>query len=101
MKKGKKLKKIKWEKGIKSSICNFPLKGKMLLPYDKIKLGMHVTAKYQELDIHLEIDEEISPNSFKATVMYFEPINAQQPIDLLVDDEVSINRDEICGLFED
>ena len=70
------------------------------MPGDKVQINMQVSAMYKGLDVYLLIKEEINPGAFKASVMYFEPVLAEQPDDLSEGDEVLINRNEICCLFE-
>jgi hypothetical protein len=94
------MKTIKWEKGIHGIIGNYPSKnGKMLIPNDPVELGMHVTAKYKGLDVSLRVQEEIRRGTFKATVMFFEPVLAKKPDDLLQGDEVLIELSDICCIF--
>lgn len=95
------MKTIKWEKGLQGAIGHYPpKKGKMLLPGDKVEPNMQVSAKYKDLNVYLRIKEEINPNIFKASVMFFEPVHAKHPDDLSEGDEVLINRGDICWLFE-
>jgi hypothetical protein len=101
VRKDEQMKTIKWEKGIQGAIGHHPPKnGKMLLPGDKVEPNMQVSAKYKDLDVYLRIKEEINPNIFKASVMFFEPVLAKHPDDLSEGDEVLINRGDICCLFE-
>ena len=95
------MKTIKWEKGTQGAIGHYPPKnGKMLLPGDNVEPNMQVSAKYKDLDVYLRIKEKINPGVFKASVMFFEPVLAKHPEDLSEGDEVRINRNEICCLFE-
>jgi len=55
---------------------------------------------YERTKLLLRIKEEISPNIFKASVMFFEPVLAKHIDDLSEGDEVLINRGDICCLFE-
>lgn len=94
------MKTINWERGIQGAISNHPPKnGKMLMPNDPVETGMHVTAKYKGLDIHLRIKEEVKAGTFKAEVLFFEPVLAQKPDDLSQGDEVVIGREFICWLY--
>ncbi len=94
------MKTIKWEKCIQGAIDNYLKNGKILLPYEKVEHNMKVSAKYKGLRVYLRIKEEINPNIFKASVMFFEPVNDKHPDDLSEGDEVLINRGDICCLFE-
>ena len=94
------MKRIKWEKGTQGAIGKYPPKSqKMLMPNDPVKPDMNVTAKYKGLDVSLRIQEEIRPGTFKATVIFFDPVLAKKPDDLIEGDEVLIDRPDICGIF--
>lgn len=87
----------KWEEGLHGSIGNYPPKnGKMLTPYDKVELGMAVTAKSKEESIQLQIIEETEPEIFKASVKGYYFLNT--PDELNDGDEVTIDRAHILWL---
>jgi len=91
------MKKIIWQKCIQGSSASYP--GIIPSPNDKVDVGMHVQAKYSDLDVHLQINEEIAPDIFAATVMYFEPVFSAPPSDLVKGDKVIIERGQIGWLF--
>lgn len=96
------MKTVNWENGNKGIIGSHPPKnGKISKPNSKIEKNMHVAAKYKNLDVHLRIIDEPSPNVFEASIMYFEPVLAENPDDLSVGDKVSVNRSNICFIFEE
>jgi len=65
-----------------------------------IKPNMRVSAKYKGHDISLKIINKIVDNKYKALVTDVRPLNKKRPDDLFTGDEVSIDRDFICTIFE-
>jgi len=96
------MKTIKWSKCIHPSAHGeYPPKNKkMLNPNDPVEPDMQVMAKYKDINVYLRVKEEITPSTFKAVVMFFEPVLVEKPHDLSQGDEVRINREDICCIFE-
>lgn len=97
------MKTIRWQKCVCHGSIDesSPKNSKMLSPNNPVTPQMHVTGRYNDLDVHLRINAETKPGVFSATVMYFEPVLSPKPDDLFQDDEVFIDRDHICWLHEE
>jgi hypothetical protein len=91
------MKKIAWQKCERRGASGTPTVKENVSMWDgPITPGLHVDARYSNLDVHLRIKEELAPNLYSATVMYFEPVLAPKPNDLFQDDKVEISREYIC-----
>lgn len=56
---------------------------------------------YNGVNVRLNIEEELKPGEFRATVTCFDPVGVEKPIDLFEGDEVFIKQGDICWLRED
>ena len=97
------MKDVKWQDCVcHGAIGSYPPKtGKMLQLYDRVTPGMKVSARYKDLDVHLQIKNQIEEGVFAATVLFFEPVCAEKPDDLDQGNDVKIDRQHICWLYED
>lgn len=95
------MKQIKWEQCVcHGAIGNHPPKsGKMLQPNDEVTPCIKVAAKYKGLDVYLQIGHKTHDGVFTATVLFFEPVLSKRPSDLAEGDEVTIDREHICWLY--
>ena len=96
------MKSVKWQDCAYEDMAIGNYLGKMPNPDDPVTPGMQVCARYKDLDVHLRITSQIQDQEgfFAATVLYFEPVGAPTPDDVKTDDEVRIDRQHICGLYE-
>lgn len=65
--------------------------------YDPAKVNMNITAHYKEELIGLKIIKAITDTEYIAKVTSFSP-PAEHYKDLLIDQQVRINRSEISGI---
>lgn len=95
------MKTIEWQDCLaRGAVGSYPPEGgKMLDPDGEVIAGMKVFAKYNDLTITLEIQNEIEHHIFSAVVVGFEPVLGEKPTDLNQGDEVIIQRKSICCLF--
>jgi len=95
------MKKIKWQNCERQgAMATYTGQEKVPSWADPVTPGLHVDARYSDLNVHLRIKEEIRSHIFSATVMYFDPVGAPIPKDLSEDDEVEISRESICFLHK-
>ena len=73
----------------------------MLQPLDDIKAGIHVVARYNDLDVHLRVTQSENRDNIMAEVMYFESVLADKPDALAEGDAVEIDREHICWIHDD
>lgn len=73
----------------------------MLQPLDDVKAGMHVVARYNNLDMHLRVTQSENRDNITAEVMYFEPVLADKADTLAEGDEVVIDREHICWVEDE
>jgi hypothetical protein len=66
----------------------------------EIKAGTHISAKYGESDVKMEVVEVQQGDNFLAKIKYFEPMNVAKPTDLSEGDCVQINREHICWISD-
>ncbi len=71
----------------------------MLRPTDAVTPGMKVTAKHSDLIVVLQIKNEMSAGRFAATVLSFELVLASRPCEIVVGDDVVIEREFICCIY--
>jgi hypothetical protein len=74
----------------------------MLLPDDPVQDGMHVDAKYRDLDVHFRINRwEEQHHAYLSEVLFFEPVNDPKPADPSIGDVVLIDRQHICCMYDE
>ena len=97
------MKEVKWEECIFPGASGTypPPSGKMRYGDGPVQVGMHVAAKYSDLDIHLRIQDAKDQQNLIAEVLFFEPVLTDTPEDLAQGDIVSIAREHICWLYDD
>jgi hypothetical protein len=97
------MKTINWEKCKTPGVWhkNVNKKDRSPLPTDPITPNMKVIANYKGCSIFLKIITEIGPNKFKALVTNIRPAGPKKPDDLLLNDEVCIDREFICTICLD
>jgi len=96
------MEKVKWEKCLGHAVTESypPPDGKMRNPFDPVDTGMHISAKYAGLDVHLRIQDATNQQKLVAEVLYFEPVHAEKPKNLNEGDIVVIDRDYVCCIYD-
>lgn len=88
------MKAVEWEKCYGSGACGNQKP-------QEFRMGMHVSARYAGVDVHLRIVDMKDQQNFEAKILYFEHGVTDDSIDLHEGDQVSIRCDQIFWTFDD
>jgi hypothetical protein len=95
------MKKITWQDcETRGATFNSPSQN-LILGNSEVKPDMQVSARYNNMNIRLQIKREISKHVFAATILHFEKADLENLDNLAEGDEVEIDRQHICWLSGD